>query len=427
MKTRVFLGFGLALALAGVGCGSSSSNPEGPSSADGGGGDSGGFVPGAPITGLSQNTWTWVPIDGAKCRDGSATGIGVNLGSASDKLMIFLEGGGACFNDVTCATNPTSFASSDFSTFDSGEGHGGIFNRSDTTNAVADWNFVYVPYCTGDIHAGNNVSSADAGSSVANQHFVGYANIGLDLKRVVPTFSGLSQVLLTGISAGGFGASANYAQVAKAFPSLNVALIDDSGPPMEDPYEAACQQKQVTALWGLDKTLLSDCGSDCTNPATYYLDYAKHIGRTYPNAPFGLIEASQDAVISLFFGFGTNNGADDCNGSVLTSESGSQFTAGLLDVRAKLAGNPKFGSFFFDGTDHTSLIQAFDTRTTDGVKLADWVKQILSGTVTNVGLDGDGGVAPTPDASTPDAAAPDAGAPDAGGADAAVDSGVTAI
>jgi hypothetical protein len=402
----------VAVAAAAGGC-SSSSSPATGSSADGG--NDSGFVAGEPIAGLSQNKWTWVPIDGAKCRDGSSTGIGVNLGSASDKLMIFLEGGGACFNDVTCLTNPSSFGASDFTSFDGGEGHGGIFNRDDANNAVKDWNYVYVPYCTGDIHAGNNVSSADAGSSVSNQH-------------VAPTFPNLSQVLLTGISAGGFGASANYAQVAKAFSGNTVALIDDSGPPMEDPYESKCQQEQVTALWGLDKTLLSDCGADCTNPATYYLDYAKHIGAHYPNAPFGLIEAAEDGVISLFFGFGYNNGADDCMGSVTTSEPGPTFTAGLQDVRAKLAGNPKFGSFIFPGSDHTSLITSFDTRTTDGVNLYDWVRQTIAGQASNVGYEGPGGTDVLPDAGSPapdsGPAPEDAGPADTGTPDAAPDGGV---
>ncbi|HEY5147338.1 MAG TPA: pectin acetylesterase-family hydrolase [Polyangiaceae bacterium] len=427
MKSLIFLGLGLAVTVAA--CGSSSSNPgTAPGSSDAGPADAGGFVPGAPITGLAQNKWTWVPIEGAKCRDGSSTGIGVNLGTSTDKVMIFLEGGGACFNATTCALmNPSKYGASDFNgTFTAAEGNLGVFDRTDAMNPVSDWSYVYVPYCTGDIHAGNNVTGGDAGAGVANQHFVGYVNVGLDLQRIVPTFPTASQVLLTGISAGGFGASANYAQVAKAFSSLPVALLDDSGPPMEDPYETTCQQKDVTALWGLDKTLLSDCGSDCSNPASYYLDYAKHIGKQYPNAPFGLVESSQDMVITLFFGFGTDNGANDCNGSLGTAESGPMFTMGLQDVRTKLASNPKFGSFFFDGTDHTSLLSALDTRTADGVVLAAWIKQLISGTATNVGLTGtatDGGTdagTPAADGGTDAGAATDAATP----ADAAVDGGV---
>jgi hypothetical protein len=419
----------VCLAGALLGCGSSnnaspSADAGGVGGGDAGAGDGGSaFVPGAPITGLTQGTWKWIPIDGAICRNGSPTGIGVNVGSTSEKLMIFLEGGGACFNATTCAANASAFGESNFTSFSSAEGKSGIFDRTDSTNPVANWNYVYVPFCTGDIHGGNNVTGPNAGAGVASQHFVGYANVGLDLKRVVPTFPGLTQVLLTGVSAGGFGASANYTQVASAFGSVPVAMVDDSGPSMEDPYTPTCLQNLVKGLWGFDKTILADCGSACSNPATYYIDYGNEIGRRYPNAKLGLIESVDDSVITLFFGFGTNNGANDCKGTFSTPESAPSFKAGLIDMREKLKGNPNFGSYIFDAPDptrHTSLITNFlgtSVQITDGVKLNDWVAQLLAGTVTNVGLGADDG------GTVPDAAASDGGAAPDGGSvgDAAPD------
>src|SRR6476469_4355384 len=54
-----------------------------------------------PVLGTTPKQWTYVPIDGSQCIDGSPTGIGVNLGTSGD-LVIYLEGGGACFNSGTC-------------------------------------------------------------------------------------------------------------------------------------------------------------------------------------------------------------------------------------------------------------------------------------------------------------------------------------
>ena len=68
---------------------------------------------GAPIT-AADKTWTWVDFPGAKCRDGSDTGIGVNFNAASDKVMIYMEGGGACYNAITCGTNPAKYGAADF-------------------------------------------------------------------------------------------------------------------------------------------------------------------------------------------------------------------------------------------------------------------------------------------------------------------------
>src|SRR5262245_57335206 len=58
---------------------------------------------GTPITANAQE-WTFVPFPEAHCMDGSSTGIGVNLASGSDRVVIYLEGGGACFDLLSCAT-----------------------------------------------------------------------------------------------------------------------------------------------------------------------------------------------------------------------------------------------------------------------------------------------------------------------------------
>ena len=397
VKSLRFLGFALALAL--TACGSSSS-PASPESADGGTKEEAGVTADAgaelapdaapidttAIPGLPDTTWQWVPIQGSMCRNGSATGIGVSAKPGAKNLMIYLEGGGACFNALTCAGNASSYAASDFASFGTGEGTTGLFNRGDTANPMADWNMVYVPFCTGDVHAGNKTDATVSGVN-GKQQFVGYVNVTRALARLVPTFPGLEKVLLTGTSAGGFGAAANYPQAARAFAPVPVYDLDDSGPPMSDPYAAACLQKAWADTWGFDKTVLADCGSDCSDPTNYTIDATIHTAKMYPNIPFGLIEDTADSVITLFYGFGANN----CAG-IPSPLSGATFTAGLLDSRAKLAAYPNIGGFIFQGTDHTTLETAsFDTRTAGGgdaatVKLTDWVNTLITdGKVSNVG------------------------------------------
>lgn len=332
-----------------------------------------------PITGAPNEQWLWAPVGGAKCRDGSDTGIGVNINPGSTKLMIFLEGGGACFNALTCAQNPSSFGESDFGKWAPKGGAAGIFNRSDAASPVKDWSFVYVPYCTGDVHAGNRPAATVSGLSKPQQ-FVGYQNMGLILDRVLPTFTGLDHVLLAGVSAGGFGAAANFERVSKAFGTVPVDLLDDSGPFMADPYAASCLQDQWRQLWGFSDTFLAACGADCPSTTNYLGAYGKHLATTFANRKLGLIESMDDATITLFFGFGDNN----CTGFTQLTEA--TFTAGLNDIRTQLAANTNFGTFYFKGSDHTSLgLSAYDTRTAGTTKLSDWVTALVGGTVTNVG------------------------------------------
>src|SRR5271155_2374491 len=214
---------GLAAVAAVFGCGSSNSPVTSPSAdagtADAGPVDAGSDAPApsmAPVTGLTASEWVWTPVAGAKCRDGSGTGFAVTLASPpSTNLVIYLEGGGACVDTFFCGTlaSPETFGASQFSTWMSdttGDANSGIFNRSDTANPVAGWNFVYIPYCTGDVFVGDRTDVTVPDPDVPVQQFVGYTDVGLDLDRIVPTFPGTTKVLLTGVSAGGFGASANY-------------------------------------------------------------------------------------------------------------------------------------------------------------------------------------------------------------------------
>jgi hypothetical protein len=351
-----------------------------------GGTDSGiTFTPGTPITGLTPGSWTWVDIAGTKCRDGSATGIGVSpAATASSKLMIFLEGGGACFNTTTCGSNASTYGSAEFTAFPGAEGIAGIFSRADAANAVKDWNMVYVPYCTGDVHGGSATDATVTGEPL-KQQFVGYDNVTRDLERIVPTFTGTTQVLLTGQSAGGFGAALNYVQTTRAFGSgVPVTLIDDSGPLMANPTLASCLETEMLTLWGMSSGVIRDCGSDCSDPGNALSQYWVHLSTTYPNVPLAFRDSVADGTITEFFGFG----ADNCTS--FAAVTGAAYEAGLLDMRTKVAADSNAGLFLFAGTSHTSLVQAYTTRTaaaSDGgtVKLEDWVSAVVGGVVTNVG------------------------------------------
>src|SRR5262249_35822841 len=113
-------------------------------------------------------TWTWIPFDDAKCGNGSTTGIGVNLTGASDRILIYLQEGGACWDWFSCyfvgsADNFSSgygearFAADVADTTYLGQTDG-LFGRTAAANPFKDYSWVFVPYCTGDTHAGDNVT-----------------------------------------------------------------------------------------------------------------------------------------------------------------------------------------------------------------------------------------------------------------------------
>lgn len=330
---------------------------------------------GEVITGPDKQ-WQWIEFADSKCRDGSPAGIGVNLSAGSQKLMIYLEGGGACFDAQTCSQNPAKVGSKM-------PGGAGVFDRTKLENPVRDWNFVYVPYCSGDVHMGEAEDVTIPGVT-GPQQFLGRRNLQAFLNRLVPTLPKAEQVLLTGVSAGGFGAAANNEFVQWAFGSVPVTMIDDSGPAFSNKFLPTCLTDKYRMYWGLEKTILKLCGSDCASDGDYTFDYMKHLAKIAPKSHAGLIESNQDQVIRWFYGIGTNNGANDCKGTLaITPMDGAQFEQGLLEYRALIKDKfANFGTFLPKSTQHTWIGGASFYTASVGeppVKMVDWFKDVLDG------------------------------------------------
>jgi hypothetical protein len=385
-------GLCLVLILSSAGC----NGPIGdPGPAGGGGGGGGNMMPGGggneacawrnahPGEAISTpaDEWTWVPIAGSRCRDGSDTGIGVRAHPGSDKLLIYLEGGGACFNGFTCGANPRYFGTDEF---DRIKGRAsGIFDMSDARNPFKDWSFVYIPYCTGDVHAG--ATDGDVPSGPKAQHFDGFGNVSRALAHLSRTFAEPKRVVITGASAGGFGAAWNYEQATQAFCKSPVTLIDDSGPPLPDTYMPGCLQERWRQTWNLDATLPAEC-TDCrASNGGGLVHYGNWLASRHPDARFALISSDKDSVISRFFGFGKN----DCAGidGAGNDLAGDVFRTGLIELRTDwLSKSPQWGSYFIPSTQHTWIGGSGFYRTnTGGVSLADWITQLLAGQTSHVG------------------------------------------
>jgi hypothetical protein len=336
-------------------------------------------IEGPGITG-PDHQWTWIPISGSRCLDGSSTGIGLRMSSTSTKLYVYLEGGGACFNEATCAIALGAFDQAAFEAWAGTIGQIGIFDTTADANPVRDWNAIYVPYCSGDVHAGD-AAGGDVPGGPQGQDFLGYPNVGLYLQRILPTFRGASEVLLAGASAGGFGATLNYDRVAAAFCPLPVTLLDDSGPPMSDTYLAPCLQEQWRSLWDLSTTLPASC-TDCIDAdGGGIVNYVTYLASKWPSSHMGLVSSTEDAVISTFYGYGS----DGCTSS--TPLPGATYAAGLEDLRTHyLSPTGRWGTYFVDSITHTYLLgPGFYTTTVNGKLLTDWIGDLLDGQAGNIG------------------------------------------
>jgi len=256
-----------------------------------------------PISAPAEQ-WTWVPFDDAFCGDGSTVGIGVNLTAKSERLLIYLGGGGACWDELTCyilqvANDFNGYSEADFISEASSQAllaqPGGFFDRSSAGNPFKDYSYAFVPYCTGDLHAGSNVMQL----GVHTAFFVGSRNMAAYLARLARTFPNVDRVVIAGSSAGGFGAVLNWRQTAEAFPGVRVDMIDDSGTVMPEdvlplPNNVELAQR---AAWNLAATLPPGCAQCASSFDGIFSFYAAE----YPGSRGALLAYEQDSVLPAFY------------------------------------------------------------------------------------------------------------------------------
>ena len=132
-------------------------NPGG----DGGAPGDGGVQPNAFVDAEANiGSWVWVPVEGTVCRDGSSAGFGVRLQDGATGLMLYMQGGGACYDELSCTENSEgAIAGENYNADKLAEwvnvlGSQGAFNTVNPDNPMANWNHIYLPYCSGDLHAG---------------------------------------------------------------------------------------------------------------------------------------------------------------------------------------------------------------------------------------------------------------------------------
>jgi hypothetical protein len=309
---------------------------------------------GAPIV-APANTWTWVPIEGMRCGDGSQTGIGVNLVDTTDRVAIYMQGGGACWDANTCFTLKTSvhieggYGQTEFNA-DIGSLSGSYLLQRTAMNPFKDASWIYVPYCTGDLHDGANVAMYDATHTV---HHVGRTNMAALVARVAATRPNADLVWLWGISAGGYGTAFDWDLVRAAWPQAQVPALADSSPLVT---MDASLWPIMQAAWHMTfPTTCSGCTTDLgAMPAA--LRAAMPAGARY-----GLLANTRDQTISTYFN--------------LTMD---QLQTETLAEQAAMTASSGQAAYLLGGTSHV-LLSNPAAQTTGGVVLSTWFAQWATG------------------------------------------------
>jgi hypothetical protein len=310
-----------------------------------------------PLTG-DKEIWSWVPFDDAFCADGNPTGLAVNLSDRGDDAVIFLAGGGACWDYKSCYESGSAtyvqsgFVESDMPFLTLMATAVGLLNRDDPKNPFRNDSLVALPYCTGDAFSGDHVSVYEGRET----HHVGHANVLAYLPRIVATFPKAKRITLVGVSAGGMGAVYNWWHVQKAFGDIRVDVINDSGAAMPPPY----LKEEVIQKWQGAWDLYKGLPPECTECKTHLDAIVTWSAAKLTKSRGAFLSYTTDTAIPYFF---------DINDE--------EFRMGLdALVEQRLQGEPRLRYFFAEGKGH--VLMPFPKLEQSGVRLWDWIPQMVN-------------------------------------------------
>ena len=165
-----------------------------------------------------------------------------------EKVMLYFQGGGACFSADSCSFTDGSYDPG-ITDEDDPSNASGIFDFDNPENPFAGWSVVYVPYCTGDVHLGDFTNTYSPELTIEHK---GYRNAEAGLDFLVENFPEASEVFVTGSSAGGIPSPLFGGLVSDRLPDADVAVLADaSGGYQSIPGINGA----IGILWGTDRNI----------------------------------------------------------------------------------------------------------------------------------------------------------------------------
>jgi hypothetical protein len=312
------------------------------------------YAGGTPIS-APVDTWSYIPMNDVICGNGSTSGIGFNPSSKPNApVFVFFMGGGACWNAATCLGGASSNLTdkvgepeimADIPRIDL------LFSRTAATNPFRDANFVFVPYCTADIHGGDSVKTYSLLTKKMTVNHHGAKNSEAVVKRLLATFPTTPKVYVTGASGGGYGAMMNIHRFRTAWPGVRVDMINDSGTPIQP---SGSFWGDMQSAWNLQLPPgCAGCDADVSKMFPY-------LAATMGNGRVAFTSFTQDKTIRAF------------TGNLIPQDYENK----LFALKGTMAANQK--AYIVSGDSHVLLKQDPLPVASSGVTLPTWLTQFAN-------------------------------------------------
>lgn len=285
----------------------------------------------------------------------------------SSDLVVEFQGGGACFDALTCDTPSYTRKVDVGKVLKHLQDGGGILSGSDERNPVLGWNHVFIPYCTGDAHLGNHTPSYGI-------RHVGRINALSALEWVKANVTSPKRVFVTGLSAGSAGSYVWAPWIFAMFPEAKHYHLGDS-------YVAVFGKTGYDhgkKNWDLISAYYPKI-TDIDTSDWYPYITAKNVNATahfFPDAIFSSYVSADDSTEKFFYDF-EGCGAEGCDWRKAAQK-------GLAVCQSA----PNFAYFRAPGTLHgTTESDAMYNISSTGVVLGDWIRDLLNDKPINMTVD----------------------------------------
>jgi hypothetical protein len=311
----------------------------------------------------SISDWIRIAVRGGACARGRGYAFWLHRGSSKHLLLYFQDGGG-CWSYETCAPGSGYFQDNLRSPTDPRLPESGILDFHDRRNPFRTFSAVYIPYCTGDVHWGNNVQRySDGHGNALTIHHVGFANDRRVLGWTYRRFHAPRQVFVTGCSAGSVGSAVWAPYVMRHYPRAQVNQLGDS---LAFVFPRAVD---IRSGWRADRNLpawiprMSTLDPTALTMARYYSIVASY----YRRHVFSQFAYARDAVQTRYY-VALGGRAEDFPSALAQS---------LAEIR-RAATN--FHSYVAPGDSHCVLpLSRFYDTSVGGVPLRRWVAAVAGG------------------------------------------------
>jgi len=326
---------------------------------------------------------TITPGGDTLCSKGGAFAFFFRPGAAgNNKLVVEYEGGGACWDDFSCSIGSfksTVDVKAEVETLSAAGA--GIHDQNDKRNAFADWNHLFIPYCTADAHGGNATKKYN---DFITLHHRGRINSLTALEWIFNKIPDPDVVGTVGCSAGSLGAIINAPYVMSHYAAKKATTkLFYFG----DSYVGVLSKQQFVdgfnnwdlefskSVPALSKENLEKICNDTkiTNPG---LNIVRATAEKFSSYRFASYTSNNDVVQRSFYKLGGGAG-------VWTNNMRS--LVGTLHNDVKL-----YGSYIAQGSHHCRSQSADFYTVSSGkndVKLYDWVKQVSEENLLNNRVD----------------------------------------